>query len=316
MNHVPSKLKIPTMPRELRHAGLPTLSVVVASCRSRSLLDACLGSLLPQCQEYSAAVIVARAADAAEIRALQTAYPEVRFVGAPGSSTIPELRAAGMQAADGDIVALTEDHCIASRDWVSQILRAHRPGVDVFGGAMDNAQRERTVDWAAYFAEYGFFAEGDGSTKVTPLITGANVTYSRNVLDDVIKCAMQGEWENVAHARLAAKGSAMQFLRTASVYQNQNYRFRDFCHDRFEHGLAYARRRLSEEGPSRRLLYLPGSLFLPLLLLFRIAQTIGREQRTPFLRALPLTFGFLVAWSLGEAVGYWRGPVSTEGEHV
>jgi hypothetical protein len=316
MSDAPSTRRIAEAARDLRLTGSPTLSVVVASCRSRSLLDACLRSLLPQCREYSAAIIVARAADPAEIRALQTAYPEVRFVGAPATSTIPELRAAGMQGADGDIVALTEDHCIASQDWVSQILRAHQPGVDVFGGAMDNAQRERTVDWAAYFAEYGFFAEGDGSAKVNPLITGANVAYSRNVLDDVIECAIQGEWENVAHARLAAKGSAMQFLRTASVYQNQNYCFRDFCRDRFEHGLAYARRRLSEEGPGRRLLYLPGSVLLPFLLLLRIAQTIGREQRPPFLRALPLTFGFLVAWSLGEAVGYWRGPASPEGEHA
>lgn len=315
MNHVPSKPKIPTIAREPRRAGLPTLSVVVASCRSRTLLDACLQSLLSQCQEHSAKVIVARAADAAEIGALQAAYPQVRFVGAPATSTIPELRAAGMQAADGDIVALMEDHCIASRDWVSQMLRAHQPGVDVVGGAMDNAQRDRAVDWAAYFAEYGFFAEGDRSTKVNPLITGANVTYSRNALNEVIKCAMQGEWENIAHARLTAKGSAMQFLRTAAVYQNQNYRFRDFCRDRFEHGLGYARRRLREEGAGRRLLYLPGSLFLPLLLLVRIALKIGREQRTPFLRALPLTFGFLIAWSVGEAVGYWRGPAATEAEH-
>jgi len=107
----------------------------------------------------------------------------------------------------------------------------------------------------------------------------------------------------------------MQFLKTAAVYQNKNYHFRDFCRDRYEHGLAFARIRLRDEGSSRRWVYLPGTLALPFLLTARVAQAIARRHRGPFLRALPITFAFLVAWSFGEAMGYWQGAAPSDGVH-
>src|SRR5437773_2277443 len=110
---------------------------------------------------------------------------------------------------------------------------------------MGNAQRERAVDWAAYFSEYGFFSSTRRDSN-RPLLTGANVAYRRRIINQVVQWARQGEWENVAHHRLLAKGSAMRFVSSAAVYQNKNYRFREFCMDRFEHGRDYARKRLSE----------------------------------------------------------------------
>lgn len=294
--------------RAIRLGEGPSLSVVVASFRERPLVDACLASLLPQCRALGAETIVARAcSDPVEIAEMEAAYPSVRFVRAPADATIPQLRAAGMAAAGGDIVALTEDHCVVAPDWVPQLLRAHAGDADIVGGSMDNAQRRRAVDWAAYFAEYGFFAERAEQPGQRPMLTGANVAYSRRVVDDVVAWAREGEWENVAHDRLWARGSTLQFLRTAAVYQNRSHRFLDFCRDRFVHGLDYARRRLVGEGGLRRWLYLPGTAVLPLLLTMRVGRAIGSDQRGPFLRALPLTFAFLAAWSAGEAVGYWLG---------
>jgi glycosyltransferase involved in cell wall biosynthesis len=294
--------------RPLRLGDAPTVSVVVASFRERRLLDACLASLLPQCSAHRAEVVVARVCPVAEFRELERTYPEVLFVPAPDGSSVPYLRSLGLAAADGDIVALTEDHCVVADDWVAQLANAQTRGADVVGGAMDNAQRERAIDWAAYFAEYGFFAEQGGGGAGSPLLTGANVAYSRRVVGDVIAWARDGEWENVAHARLAGRGSTLQFLRTAAVYQNKNYRFWDFCRDRFVHGRDYARKRLADEGTARRWLYAPGTAVLPLLLLWRVSRAIAPRHRRAFLRALPFTLGFLTAWSVGEAAGYLKGP--------
>jgi glycosyltransferase involved in cell wall biosynthesis len=280
---------------------------VVASFRERRLLDECLVSLLPQCEEQGAEVVVARCCPEAEFRQLEKEYPRVLFVPAPDGSSVPYLRSLGLAAADGDIVALTEDHCVVAPDWVAQLVSAQRRGADVVGGAMDNAQRERAIDWAAYFAEYGLFAPRGGSLGGGPLLTGANVAYSRKVVRDVVTWARDGEWENVAHERLLARGSTLQFLRTAAVYQNKNYRFWDFCRDRYEHGRDYARRRLVDEGGWRRLAYAPGAAVLPFLLTLRVARAMAQHHGRAFLRALPITFAFLCAWSLGEAVGYIRG---------
>jgi GT2 family glycosyltransferase len=295
--------------RTPRRSDKPTLSVVVASNRERALLDACLSSLLPQCAQQGAELIVARASSPNEVGALARAMPQVRFIAAPRDATIPQLRGIGMAEATGDIVALTEDHCIADEHWVEVILRHAMEGADVVGGGMGNAQRSRAVDWGAYFAEYGFFAPSrPNSDGGAPLLTAANVAYSRRVLDEVVAWARRGEWENVAHDRLLARGSILRFARTAEIFQNKSYRFGDFCLDRFRHGRDYARRRLAEEPFAHRWLLLAATPLLPFLLTGRVARAAGPTRWATFLRALPATFAFLTAWSVGEAAGYLLGP--------
>lgn len=108
----------------MRLGETPTISVVVASCRERHLLEACLDALLPQCRLGEAEVVVARAAAASQVQELMRAYPTVRFVAAPCDATIPELRTAGLAEAEGDIVALTEDHRIVPPDWLTPLAHA------------------------------------------------------------------------------------------------------------------------------------------------------------------------------------------------
>ena len=283
---------------------LPTIAVAVASLRARPLLEACLASLVPQAQALGAPVVVARDIARGDIDELTRAYPVVQFVPAPAQSPIPRLRALAMAEAHGAWTALTEDHCVADPDWLVRLLAAGNQ-VQVVGGAMDNAQRRRLTDWGAFFSEYGLFATGGGSHD-RPAITGANVAYRRDVIDQVLELANQGEWENVIHASLASHGNHLRFAPEARIFQNLRYVFNDFCRDRFEHGHDYARRRLQDEG-GRRWLYLPGALLLSPLQTLRVARATDPRNHGVFLRALPFTFAFLASWSLGEAVGYWRG---------
>ena len=294
----------------------PSVTVVVASHRDVELLAQCLATLVPQCQRLGAELIVARAAADGEREALAARWPAVRFVAAPPGSDTPRLRGVGMAAATGDIVALTEDHCVADDRWVESLVsQASDEAADVVGGGMDNARSDRAVDWAAYFAEYGFVApprsgadEPAAPGARAPLLTGANVAYKRRVVADVVAWAQQGAWENVAHDKLRARGSVFRFARTAAIYQNESYRIGDFCADRFRHGRDYARRRLAEESGARRWLLLAGSPLLPFVLTWRVARAAGRSWPGTFIRALPATFLFLACWSLGEAVGYALGP--------
>lgn len=301
----------PSIRRGARRGSAPTVSVVIASNRDRALLQACLGSLLGQCQRLSAELLVARAGTGSEVSTIAKSYPGVKFVTAPADASIPQLRAIGMAQAQGDVVALTEDHCIADENWVEALMQTARGDADVVGGGMDNARRSRAVDWAAYFAEYGFFSPSrpDGNHR-TPLLTGANIAYKRHVIADVIGWAKDGEWENVAHDRLVAQGSMLRFARTAAIYQNQTYSVTAFCVDRYVHGRDYARKRLVESDSNRWALFV-ASPILPPLLTWRVARAAARSRWGTFLRALPATFLFLTAWSVGEAVGYLRGPAQS-----
>lgn len=285
-----------------------SISVVIASNRDPSLLHACVESLATQCRASGAQLIVARAGDLeAEDRA-RLAGSGASVVMGPVTADIPVLRGLGMQLAIGDLVAVTEDHCLAAPDWIVMLQRAAAEGADVVGGGMDNARRARAVDWGAFFSEYGFFSSGRPASAAVPaLLTGANVAYARTVAGAVATWALAGEWENVAHGRLSRSGFVLRFVPQAVILQNKSYAIGAFLVDRFEHGLDYARTRLALEGARRRLPLLLLTPALPFVLTTRVARAAATGRWLTFARALPATFAFLAAWSLGEAAGYLRG---------
>ena len=297
----------------LQSVAVPHVSVVVASNRSRALLDDCLAALLDQCQRARAELIVARDDDDEGLAAIAQDYPSVRVVPVRRGATIPELRGAGMREATGDIVMLTEDHCVPGPRWVEELCFGVDNVAEIAGGGMDNAQRKRAIDWAAYFSEYGLYATTRSDTDGRMQLTAANVAYRRSIVGDVIAWANAGEWENVAHDRLRARGSSLHFVETAPVYQNKTYEFWEFCRDRFEHGLTYARTRLVEEPGARRWLLTAMMPLLPVTILVRVARAAAPTRWGAFLRALPVTLAFATAWSIGEAVGYVRGPARAPG---
>jgi hypothetical protein len=283
------------------------VTIVVASPRDARLLDACLQSVLPQARVFNAPVIVARPGDLASVTAAIAPAGSLGIpVAVPGAPTLPELRGAGLRAVQTPFAALTEDHCVATPGWLSA-LTAEIGDADFVGGRMGNAQRARTVDWAAYFAEYGFFT-GQPVRGGPALATAANVLYGPRALPRAAAWATEGFWEDVIHARLIAAGCRLAFTPAAEVQQNQRYEISAFCADRFRHGFAYARVRLTEQPFLHRWIRAAASPLLPAVLAQRVRAGVTAAERVAFFRALPLTLTFLGAWALGEMMGYVRGP--------
>ncbi len=285
-----------------------SVSVVLASCRSPELAAAAVGRLLPQCREAGAELIVARRPLLGEGNR-DAAFQGCEVVQCPPGASIPEIRGAGLAAATGDWVLLTEDNCVASPDWLKRLGSGFEKGVDVMGGAMGNAHPYPPIDAGAFFAEYGFFGplRPPQTGGVPPLVTGANVAYSRSVVGQVATWALAGDWENLIHDRLAAGGARFAIVGDAVVEQNLHYRLGAFCRDRFEHARDYAIVRSSGFGTAKRLTMACVTPLLPPLLTWRVWRSSGRANSRSFLRALPFTLTFFAAWAAGEATGYLRG---------
>lgn len=289
---------------------LPDLvSVVVASFRSTELLAQCVESLRPQCARFNAELIVARCASVAD-ETLGGIVAGCRVVILGEGADLPRLRGMGLAQAKGNWVMLVEDHCIADPGWLAALAGAAAPGVQVLGGSMGNAQRARATDCGAFFAEYGSFGPHRPDTAVgsPPRVTGANVAYHRSVVAQVAAWAGQGDWEGVIHDRLYADGRRFRVVPSAMMRQNQHYRLSAFCRESFGHGRDYGTTRAATLSPAGRMLRLVSMFGLPFLLAARIRQAVAPEERRDFGRALPATLVFLAAWSLGEALGYLRGP--------
>jgi hypothetical protein len=278
-------------------------SVVVASRQPAGQLRACLDALAPQCRRAGAELVVARDPAAGPAGDLAGA----RLVEGPPGAAIPVLRGLGVAAAGGDPVALTEDHLVPADDWLERLLPAIPPDVEGAGGGMENAARGRLTDWAAYFADYGFYSRARPEPAGPPLLTDANVAYRAAVAPLVAAWAGEGAWENVVHDRLAALGHRLVLTRGARVRHLHRYRVGPFLRNRFGHGFDYARSRLAEApGTSRALRAATAPLLVPVLFA-RIARAAWREAPAAFWLAAPLTVAFLAGWAAGEAAGYLAG---------
>ena len=82
----------------------------------------------------------------------------LRVVSMPGEPVF-DLRARGVGLAGGEIVAITEDHCLPAPDWPVELSAAHRrhPTAVAISGAVTNGSTEDAWDWANFlmtFAEH------------------------------------------------------------------------------------------------------------------------------------------------------------------
>jgi hypothetical protein len=213
-------------------------------------------------------------------------------------------------AAQGEIVAITEDHCIPAPDWFRSLVRAHaaHPGTAI-GGSVDNGAVDRHVDRAVFFCEYSNFLSPVDSGVVHDL-PGPNVSYKRAALLGVPDALTDGYWETFLHARLEQDGDALWSDPALKVVHKKHFQSQEFLWERYHYGRAYAGRRNEHMGPPRRLVYLAGSFLLPPVLLGRIARRVwGRRQhRRMFTLSLPLLLLFLSAGAVGEFVGTLAGP--------
>lgn len=288
----------------------PQLSIVIASINGRPYLDACLEALARQRGDIAAEVIVADCVGRSVAGFVRAEHPQVRLIELAGPQSVPALRSAGILAARGEIIAITEDHCIPAEDWYESMVRAHAEhSGPAIGGAVDNAATERLIDWAVYFCEYSNFSSPVAHGVVRDL-PGPNVSYKRTAIPELEDLVRGGYWETFLHWRLEAQGHALWSDPTVRVLHRKSFRLGSFFRERYHYGRAFAGTRNESASAARRLYYLIFSPLLPPLLLVRIARRVLSRGRHAgrFVLALPYLVVFMIAWSAGEWVGYAAGP--------
>lgn len=288
----------------------PLLSVVIASVNGLPAIEDCLTALSDQAGDFNYEVVVVDCCDAATRDAIRRFDPDlVSLIEADGRPSIPRLRAIGIAAARGRMVAILEDHCNVSGEWVATIARAERHGVDVLGGAVENGSTQRLIDWAVFFCEYARFMLPLES-GVVPEITGNNSVYSRRALDALGQELQEELWEGYLHQRLSEQGFDFYCDPELWVSHVKEFGFLYFLSQRYHYSRSFAGMRLAGATPLRRALYAAATPLLPPLLFLRITKTVlakGRH-RDRLLLSAPLIGIFLLSWAWGEAVGALLGP--------
>ncbi len=290
----------------------PLLSIVIAAWNDPASLSSCLASLATQTADASAEVIVVSNYDCPPQMERQFAF--ARFSREPDTAIVPALRTQGVLRSSGQIIAILEDHCTVGDQWCAEIIKSHELPYSIVGGSVENAPDQKALDWAVYFYDYGNYMLPDTARVVTSL-SGANVSYKREILEKVKVKYKDGFYEEIVHDELKRHGYSLYLAPSAVVHHNKKYSLSFALTQAFHHARTYGAKRISGAFPTKRFMYAAGSMLLPILLPVRTVVRVLRKgrHRKALGQSLPYLILLLAGWSCGEFSGYVLGEGKSAG---
>lgn len=230
---------------------------------------------------------------------------DVRFVANAGQRTPLELAARAVAEASGDLILLTEDHCVPGFGWVRAMADAQTDGRAVVGGTVEPLAGTTDADWAFYLVDYYRYMP-PVSGGPSPTLTVCNASYRAERL-----AAVADVWRDIFHETaindaLSARFGQLWLCPEARVAMRRHVRFRDALYERYAFGRLFGCTRLEFQPAWRRWYYVALAPALPGLLLARMARASFRSGANArrFVRSLPYTVALVGAWSWGEWLGY------------
>jgi hypothetical protein len=297
----------------------PDLSIVVAVVSDADHLYGCFTALRDQKNPPAMEIVVPHDGNDPKIPALATEFPDVKFLLVTDlrSRMDPrgfsrehhdELRARGLIAAQGKILALLEDHGRANPEWARKIVELHHQPYAAIGGSMEN-EVNRALNWAVYFSDFGRY-QNPLPAGPSHFLTDANVSYKREALEEISDVWQHSFHETTVHSKLLQEGKTLWLAPELVVYQHrENLRLSKALQERYVWGRSFAGTRAQHASGSQRLLYLAFSPLLPIILMSRKIRAILQKKRLlpEFMKAFPLLTLLTLFWSFGEFAGYWTG---------
>jgi hypothetical protein len=288
------------------------LSVIIASVNGLPVIDECLEKLVNQRTTYRMEFVVADRCGGLVAELMKQKYPGIKWFHFPMDTSIPCLRASAIKAAEGRLVGVLEDHCLVEADWAERMIEAQKGPYAVVGGAVENAAFHKLSDWAYFFCEYSQAMNPLPAGKVQEVV-GNNVTYKRELLENLRDLIEKGTWDSALHAEMRRCGIAFYCVPSIIVRHKMSAKLFWFISQKFHFARSFAGMRFAPSSRFKRALYAGGTILLPGILAKRIVSCVWKKRRYRLELILSLLYLhlLLLAWALGEAVGYVFGPGSS-----
>ncbi|MEO8130595.1 MAG: glycosyltransferase [Bryobacteraceae bacterium] len=283
-------------------------SVIIATTHAWPELKMTLDSLWPQLQSLGGELIIGDGDGRGIPTDFVTQFPGAVCVTMPGAS-IFALRSACIQRSRGDIVFLTEDHCVLSENWCAGLLESHRkyPCAAVISGSIENGSADKLMDWANFFIAHGpmMGPVKEGESRHISLSAAA---FKRSALPR--EFPPEGVMEMLYLMELSRQGGKLFNNNKVSVAHVQSFGFWNTFAVHYHNGRSIAGFRKRSAGPWSRLLRIGSCAILPVFLLARSGYGVLRKRRfvSQFLLAFPLMAALATCHAAGELMGYLAGP--------
>lgn len=291
----------------------PTATVAIVAICGEPHLVRCLEALSKQRDAPPFDVVIAAAPRLGELAHVRRHYPDAHIIVHEGMTSPIDLAAIAVTAARGDVILLTEDHCVPDSAWVRSLTRTIQRNGSAVGGAIDPLDPEimTAFDWAFYFVDF-YRYQAPLTAGIADSLSVCNVGYRRSNIESLDEPWRTSFHETRIHTALAKQVAPLWTEPRACVRAGRRVHRSDALRERYAFGRYYACRRIEPPHEAVRLWLTLASPLLPFLLLVRIARAAARDARTArrFLRSLPDLSALVGAWCIGEGLGYLtaRGP--------
>jgi GT2 family glycosyltransferase len=289
----------------------PEISVVIASYNSRRTIVNCLRSLEKQVTSVRFEIIVVDSSTDGTGELVERTFPFVQVVRFKERKFCGNARNIGVSLAKGNIVAFIDADCVAEKNWIEEIVKAHAFPYPVIGGAIANTEPANAVSWAAFFCEFSQWMPGRTSRWMKD-VCGANMSYKKTIFQQYGHF-LEGTYcsDTHFHWRLGKGGISLRFVPSILVSHTSIDQLKELVTHEFFHGRYFPRVRIKAQHFlwMKRALYVIFSPLIPLKLFLdrSIFNITNRIYFIRFLKTSPLLALGLFCWSLGEVTGYIKG---------
>jgi len=294
-----------------RPEATPSCSVVFATLDGWPQVAPLVHDLATQVQAAGGELIVA---DGSSRRAPDTLPRQTTWLTQSGAGTFT-LRLAGLRRAVGDVVIVTEDHCIAPDGWCERILELFRryPDADIVQGRVDNGSCERLIDWAGFLVNQSQHLPPVDPEEATRQIGIVGVAVRRPSLLRLLDRYPDVTPELLPTSVLRASGLRVVVEESLGVTHFQSETWLGHAVLHFHNAKAIAGMRRSRMTPRdwARL------VFAPALVPYRAGKVVSRSLRKQLptrvvLGAAPGVLWLYASKSAGECLGYLVGSGQSE----
>ncbi len=290
----------------------PAVTVLVASVQGTSAVVECLQSL--GSRDDTEVVVVDRTGGSARAE-IARLFPDVAVLPVDSSVSLPAMRARGMAAATGAVVAVLGDHMRPSPGWVAAIVSHPERATAIVGGPVEAGRLGGAPEWAYFLLEYARFLPPLPAGRVAEL-PGTNCAYDRRLLDR-LGVGDGPVFDAILHGRARELEIPLACDPALGVRCEKRLSGPRFLTQRYHCARVSAARRAGSWPLAKRLAFAAATPLLPPLLLFRLVATLAAKRRHggELARAFPLVLVGVVVGSWGEAMGALLGP-GTSGERA
>lgn len=285
----------------------PALSICIGTAAGWPAIEQCIRSFLADARSTGSQVLIADGSgrpppDDPEITAVVSwrMYDE---------KSVFRLVQSNLAEANGDVVALMEDHCTARPGWIAAILRAHaeHPRAAAVGGAIENGTTASQLEWASYLMTQGAHMAPLRNGPAARIANEANISFKRAALSGFLDDPMGFMTIRVTRA-LADRGEVLVNDDRVVVDHYERLGTRATAVIHFDDGRTISgfRRRRMAAGDWLRLVAAPA---LPLFRTARVVRNaVSRGRAGTVAAALPWILALEYCHEAGEVVGYVAGP--------